>query len=671
MKQFYTHVNPFTKLSYKDDPDIIATEINNEPKHSGSKERATEYINRLAAAIRSTGWTKPIFYNISESPKYADAVVKANVDGYTFQWYPTGLVANRKQKGNFLPNVAAYTIPFGDTIPAFKNKPLMVYEFDAGDVMNSTMYPAMARSYRTAGFWWATQFAYDPMATAYANTEYQTHYLNLAYTPSKAISLLIASKVFQRLPLFKSYGSFPADTLFDVFKLSYKNDLSEMNSEEEFYYSNSTSTIPKRIASLNSIAGIGNSSIIEYDGTGAYFLKKINNGVWQLEVMPDAIAISDPFTNASPKKEVVRILWQNHSMKINLPDLGNNFSVENANEQKDENIFSRNQINIKPGVYILKNAKANNVNSLSAIPFYAPPSSESDPFINHTPYYEVNSGNSFTISATIAGDDSADKISIELRNSSNKWKTVSMIAVKPYHYSAEVPVDMVSPGILNYRIMIQKPGETFTFPGGYKGNPYAWDNYINESWETVVVPSSSPVVLFDPAKDRNKIMVYNPDWRNNALEYITTNTPGEIVLKANNNSNDKNGMGFQYYFKDKIKGRADDMGAFNNLVVKGRASSGTVPVTISLITEDAQAFSTTISLSQSFGEIEIPLNTLKKDSFLLLPRPYPHFLPLYFSSVSTQPFNLEKVERIELRFGQNKNEEDKPGIEISWVYLKQ
>ena len=80
-----------------------------------------------------------------------------------------------------------YKIPFGDTIPAFKNKAKMVYEFDAGDVYESYMYPAMARSFRSAGFQWATQFAYDPLATAYANTEYQTHYLNYAYTPSKAI----------------------------------------------------------------------------------------------------------------------------------------------------------------------------------------------------------------------------------------------------------------------------------------------------------------------------------------------------------------------------------------------------------------------------------------------------------------------------------------------------
>jgi hypothetical protein len=168
----------------------------------------------------------------------------------------------------------------------------MVYEFDAGDVMNSTMYPAMARSYRTTGFWWATQFAYDPMATAYGNTEYQTHYLNLAYTPSKAISLLIASKVFQRLPRLRSFGSFPSDTLFDVFRLSYKNDLSEMNSDEEFYYSNSTSTLPKNVSSLKNIAGVGSSPVIKYAGTGAYFLKQISKTIWQLEVMPDAILYS-------------------------------------------------------------------------------------------------------------------------------------------------------------------------------------------------------------------------------------------------------------------------------------------------------------------------------------------------------------------------------------------
>src|SRR5206468_447932 len=162
------------------------------------------------------------------------------------------------------PNVDVYHIPF-DTVAAYKNKARMVYEFDAGDVLQSYMYPAMARSFRTAGFQWATQFAYDPMATSYANTEYQTHYLNLAYTPSKAIS-----------------------------KLAH-------------------------------IAGVGSSPVVTYGGSGSYFLDKLSAGVWRLEAMPDAVSIRDPFEKTSPQKEVTRIEWNTDTMQIALPDLTENF----------------------------------------------------------------------------------------------------------------------------------------------------------------------------------------------------------------------------------------------------------------------------------------------------------------------------------------------------------
>lgn len=74
VQQFFRHVNPFTNMTYGNDPDVIAVEINNEPSHSGPKSSVTVYINRMIAAIRSTGWTKPLFYNISQNPYYADAV---------------------------------------------------------------------------------------------------------------------------------------------------------------------------------------------------------------------------------------------------------------------------------------------------------------------------------------------------------------------------------------------------------------------------------------------------------------------------------------------------------------------------------------------------------------------------------------------------------------------
>ena len=152
LKQFLHHVNPYTKKTYQADHSILALEINNEPHHSGPKQKVTEYINRMVAAVHSTGWSKPIFYNISESYSYADAIAKSNVNGFSFQWYPTGLVANRMQQGNFLPNVDHYRIPFGDTIPQFSGKARMIYEFDAADLLQSNMYPAIARSFREAGF---------------------------------------------------------------------------------------------------------------------------------------------------------------------------------------------------------------------------------------------------------------------------------------------------------------------------------------------------------------------------------------------------------------------------------------------------------------------------------------------------------------------------------------
>lgn len=168
----------------------------------------------------------------------------------------------------------------------------------------------MVRTFRTAGFQWITQFSYDPMDIAYANTEYQTHFLNLAYTPHKAISMKIASEAAQSLKRGASYGSYPQDTLFgEGFRVSYTEDLSELNNGNKFYYSNTTRTQPKDASQLVSIAGCGSSPVVRYEGTGAYFIDRLEDGVWRLEVMPDAIIVNDPFAKPSLEKEVVTIAY--------------------------------------------------------------------------------------------------------------------------------------------------------------------------------------------------------------------------------------------------------------------------------------------------------------------------------------------------------------------------
>ncbi|MCB0855812.1 MAG: hypothetical protein KDD63_26505, partial [Bacteroidetes bacterium] len=114
--QFMNHVNPYTGIAYKDDPDLIAVEVSNEPHHREAPEKVTEFIKRMVAAIRKSGYQKPVFYNISHSVHLAENYFQAGIQGGTFQWYPTGLGYQQELPGNTLPKVDQYKIPFEETI---------------------------------------------------------------------------------------------------------------------------------------------------------------------------------------------------------------------------------------------------------------------------------------------------------------------------------------------------------------------------------------------------------------------------------------------------------------------------------------------------------------------------------------------------------------------------
>ena len=675
LKQFFKHKNQYTGLTYQQDPDILATEVNNEPQHSGTMERATEYVNRMVAAIKSTGWTKPIFYNISESPKYAAAIVKANVSGHSFQWYPTGLVAGHTLQGNYLPNVAQYKIPF-DTIPAFKKRAKVVYEFDAGDVMAPIMYPAMAKSFRAAGFQWATQFAYDPMATAYANTEYQTHYLNLAYTPAKAISLLIASKVFHQVARL---DTLMGEHSFGAFHLDYQKMLSEMNTDEEFYYSNATTSNAKNPTKLKHIAGVGSSPMVSYQGKGAYFIDQLEAGVWRLEVMPDAIQIRDPFEKASPKKEVTQINWTNHGIAIDLADLGKEFQVKGLNEGNSYTASTANgSFSIAPGTYLLvkKNVKTkfdatSIAGNLTLGEFVAPKTSVKEAFLKHQVSGTVSENVAMPIKVEIVGLNVKDSLFIELRNSANQWKSLPLQRNSDYDFTALIPADLVKAGLLSYHIVLRRAsGEYVTFPANEKGNPYDWDKLETPYYQINVAAKQALLELFNANTDGTNTNIYNPDWENKAITYSSADQPSQLHLKLSLGNSKIPLMGFQSYFGDKIKGRLTELQELKTLVIRVRSDIDRAKIKVGLIDVNANFFATEVEVGKDFKTITIPLTQLKPDSQLLLPRPYPGFLPLYYRSANPNPvFKLADAEKLEITFGYGTSNQPR-SLAVETIYLK-
>src|SRR2546422_3275260 len=192
------------------------------------------------------------------------------------------------------------------------------------------------------------------LATASRNLGWQTHFLNLVYTPRKAMSAIIAAEAMRRLPRLRSYGPYPQNTRFGDFHVSADGDLGELVAKDAFLYAGTTVAAPPDPGALRRIVGYGSSPTVTYEGTGIYFLDKVRPGLWRLEVYPDVVPVRDPFEPPSPDKIVTRAISRAWHMTVRLPDLGGEFTVQPMNGGGQA--VGRSQAGrfaVTPGVYVL------------------------------------------------------------------------------------------------------------------------------------------------------------------------------------------------------------------------------------------------------------------------------------------------------------------------------
>jgi hypothetical protein len=497
----------------------------------------------------------------------------------------------------------------------------------------------MARAFRGAGFQWATQFAYDPLAIAYANTEYQTHFLNLVYTPSKAISFMIAGAAFRQLPRGATHGRYPESERFGPFRVSYLEDLSEMVGDTAFYYSNDTRTAPPSPAALRHVAGVGSSPVVSYGGSGAYFLDRVGDGLWRLEVYPDAVWVVDPFTRPSLEREAARVIWRTRPMAITLPDLGPGFGVEPmAATDAHRPTVRGGTFDIRPGVYALtRSGTPRPAWPPDSVAFVAPPSSEASTAVVHTPPAELTAGHSFAIRAEVVSARLADSVVLFARRvgGPGRMLRVVMTPVGAFGYRAQVPAETVREGLVEYVVTVYQGGQARTFPDGVPGHPYRWDFTGRTFWRVPVVPVGSPVLLFDGRRDLNHLLYPHP-WE--YVRFRTDIVPGSepealaIAAVVEDFSPSPQHFALRTYLPEGQRTRLAEATAGGTLRIRARATgdreSGRVEV--SLVERSGAAWGTVVELTDRWREIEIPLSALRPVPLALLPRPYPQFLPYLF-----------------------------------------
>ena len=407
--------------------------------------------------------------------------------------------------------------------------------------------------------------------------------------------------------------------------------------------------------------------------------------MWRLEVMPDAIYIRDPFERASPRKEVTRIQWQSNSMQLSLPDLGAGFSVNGLNDGNNfSSSASGNSFQIQPGTYLLAApgkkipAGINNTAGIELREYGGPVATSAEMFLRHEPFNEVSAGKSFTITAKVVGIDTG-RVTLQIGRvggggPGGGFRNIPMTRKAAGDYMAEVPADLASAGMLNYRITLQKGNEFAVFPGNYKGNPFAWDNYNNETWKTFVAANNASLEIYNPTTDRSA-RIYPGFRRGFQSSYITGIEPGQLILRMSTTElSGDHTIGFSHFFGDKWQGRVSEAGSFTKLIIRARtAEAQPVKAKVTLTDKNAFSWAGSITLNNTFQDIEVPLNNLTPDSILLLPRPYPGFLPLWFKGSGTSSFKLSEVEKIQVTIGTDiaESEFKKPySLEVERIWLQ-
>jgi hypothetical protein len=636
LKQILNHVNPYTRTALKDEPAILFIEMINEPvHHPDDLEGSVRYINALVDAVRSTGSKAILFHNVSQDFRIARAIRRSKVQGASFGWYPTGLNSGRELRGNYLRTV--------DDYPALRTAelermPRLVYEFDSADQLTGYMYPAMARTFRAGGVQLAAMFAYDMLETSSRNLGWQTHHLNLVYTPRKAMSAVIAAEAMRRLPRMRSYGSYPQNTTFGPFRVSYEENLSEMITPDAFLYAGPTRTKPNDLSRLRRVAGYGSSPVVAYEGEGVYFLDRVREGVWRLEVYPDAVPVDDPFKMQRRDKIVTRAIYRAWPMRIEIPDLGPSFSVEAITAGNPERSRAEGgRFTVRPGVYILggrgpveRSTLPSHIGYVGLDEYHAPKPDPLPVRVEPIAFPQYLAGRPMEIRARVVADTPPDSVILWIRPTGPGWfRRFPMQRTGAYDYRAAVPSDTLPEGVYRYVISVRNGDSTMTLPEGVRRAPWAWDFHTEMSWRMTVVRPDAPLRLLSPAEDVSRLAFtrIGDAGRQGLFRIVPSALSGEPTLRLTLPVSAA-GVSPEDYttslvVNDLIASRREAISSATALRVTLRGIGPRQRVHVTLMEKDGTSWSAAIPVDSSWSERTIPLSEFRIGRGVKLPLGFP------------------------------------------------
>ena len=444
--------------------------------------------------------------------------------------------------------------------------------------------------------------------------------------------------------------------------VSYEKDLSVLNTPESFLYSNNTSVKPVEPEKLQHITGYGSSPVISYEGKGIYFLDKIQNGLWRLEVYPDALQVNDPFNMPNPEKLVFRAIYRKWPMSVTLPGLPSDFRVKAINKGNHlDDTATSSRFVIHPGVYLLYSPGnlpeqlPEKFGKLGFNEFVAPPQQHYKQTVTVSgTFKEFASHDSMIIRAMVIDSVAPEVVNLNIRPAGQRWfRTFRMDHEAGYTWTAKLPGEY-APGLYEYCITVGSPDDTLTYPGAIPDIPGKWDFYeLDRYYSFRVVDPEAPLVLFDQDRQDYKKLLFSRSIERWKIpnQVIPGEKPGELVYRfglPEKFPSVPEDVTTSLFIGDRIEARAENLSREGMANLKIRGGEDSLHVVVTLVEQDGTAWAADIEPGKSWKRYEIPLKQFYLAKSVMLPQGYPGNKAYWLSPPEDRhemkPQNIEKIQ---------------------------